>query len=366
MGRSSAVGRRASLPLDRIVFWLWVALLFGLLAVAPDMMSRFQLLNLSGFLLNGFLAMGLCLIWGSCGILSLGQGAFLGLGGYAYGIIGINLIEDHGNTILALAGGLAVPVVFAAFLGLVLFYGRLKGVYVAILMLVVALLFESFLNQTAGPGWAIGEAHLGGNNGLGRFSGVMREPPSLSFGLGEERGLEFVGSTRAFFYLVSALLLVTYLALQALVHSRYGLVMRAIRENPERTESLGHDIRLVQLLVFCLGAGLAAISGILYVSWGNFITPDVFGVYNNILPVIWVAVAGRMSLTATLVGTVFLAWLSQRLALEGDYALIVLGSILVLSMMVAPEGILKALGDAVMRGLRALQGRARQGAEGGA
>ena len=183
-------------------------------------------------------------MWGFCGILSLGQGAFLGLGGYAYGIAGINLIESHGHTWAALGIGLAVPVLVAALLGFIMFYARLRGVYVAILMLVVTLLLETFLNQTAGQSWFIGEAHLGGNNGLGRFSGVIREPPSLSFGLGSD--IEFNGRTRAFYYLTFGLVVVVYLGLRCLVNSKAGRVMIAIREDAERTEALGYDIRLIQ------------------------------------------------------------------------------------------------------------------------
>lgn len=319
------------------LFWLGFLGVVALAASAPLLLSRYDLLNFSNFLTSVFLALGLCLIWGFTGILSLGQAAFAGLGGYAYGVVGINFIEQHGNTYLALLAGLAVPVLLAAVLGYVMFYARLKGVFVAILMLLVTLLFETFMNQTAGQHWFIGKAHLGGNNGLGRFSGAIREPPSLTFGFGEHV-VEFTGRSQEFFYLTLGLLVAVYLALRWLVNSDLGHILVAIREEPERTEALGHDIRLIQLTVFCVAAMLAALSGILYVSWGNFITPDVFGVYNNILPVIWVAVAGRKSLTATVIGTVALIWLSQLLALQGDFALILLGGLLVAVMMITPEG----------------------------
>ena len=315
-------------------FWLGFLAVIAAGAAAPDYLSRYELLNFSNFLTNVFLALGLCVMWGFCGILSLGQGAFLGLGGYAYGIAGINFIESHGHTWAALGIGLAVPVLVAAVLGFIMFYARLRGVYVAILMLVVTLLLETFLNQTAGQSWFIGEAHLGGNNGLGRFSGVIREPPGLDFGL----DIEFNSRTRAFYYLTFGLAVVTYLGLRWLVNTKAGRVMIAIREDAERTEALGYDIRLIQLGVFCLGAFLAGLSGILYVSWESFITPTVFGVQNNILPVIWVAVAGRKSLTATVIGTLVLLWLSQKLAVQGNYALVVQGAILILVMTLLPEG----------------------------
>jgi ABC-type branched-subunit amino acid transport system permease subunit len=321
-------------------FWIGVTVVaIGLIAL-PAFVSAYALLNYSYILCMVFLALGLCLIWGFAGILSLGQSAFLGLAGYAYGVVGINL-SHTGTTYLALFAGLLVPTLFAALLSYVMFYARVRGVYVAIMMLVVTLLFETFLNQTAGPQWHIGIASLGGNNGLGRFSGAIREPPSLSLGFGSWIA-EFSGQSVAFYYLEVALLIAIYLALRALVNSRFGLVLAAIREDAARVESFGYDVRALQLIVFCIGALLAALSGILYVSWGNFITPSIFGVTNNILPVIWVAVGGRKSLTATVVSTLLLTWLSQRLAIQGEYAFVVMGALLVLVMMLRPEGIVTA------------------------
>jgi ABC-type branched-subunit amino acid transport system permease subunit len=321
-------------------FWVGaIAVAIGLFFL-PNFVSAYALLNYSYILSMVFLALGLCLIWGFAGVLSLGQSAFLGLAGYAYGVVGINLSQT-GTTYLALFAGLVVPTVFAALLSYVMFYARVKGVYVAIMMLVVTLLFETFLNQTAGPQWRIGIASLGGNNGLGRFSGAIHEPPSLSLGFGSWVA-EFSGQSVAFYYLEVALLIIVYLALRVLVNSRFGLVLAAIREDAARVESFGYDIRALQLIVFCLGALLAALSGILYVSWGNFITPSIFGITNNILPVIWVAVGGRKSLTATVVSTLVLTWLSQRFAIQGEYAFVIMGALLVFVMMWRPEGIVTA------------------------
>jgi ABC-type branched-subunit amino acid transport system permease subunit len=326
------------------LFWIGFTGIVIVAALLPNWLSRYDLLNLSYIMTTVFVALGLCLIWGYCGILSLGQGVFLGLGGYAYGIVGINFIDAYGNTNLALLAGLLFPVLIAAVIGWVMFYARLKGVYVAILMLVTTLVIETFLNQTAGPQWYIGRAHLGGNNGLGRFSADIHEPPSLLLGFGEHL-MEFTGRNRPFYYLTLSLIVVAYLALRRLVNSRFGRIMVAIREDPDLTEAFGYDVRLIQLIVFSLGALLAGISGILYVSWGNFITPAVFGVTNNILPVIWVAVGGRRSLTATIVSTLLLVWGSQQLAAQGEYAFVILGALLILVMMFVPDGMITSLAE---------------------
>ena len=159
-------------------FWVGFVIVIGVGAAAPQYLGRFDLLNLSNFLTSIFLALSLCLIWGFCGILSLGQAAFLGLGGYAYGVAGINFIESHGNTWAALGIGLSVPVALAAVLGFVMFYARLKGVYVAILMLVVTLLFETFLNQTAGQAGSSARRISEGTTASGGSRALSRSLPA--------------------------------------------------------------------------------------------------------------------------------------------------------------------------------------------
>ncbi len=330
--------------------WFWIVFVAVVILgyCAPLFMGRYDLLNLSNFYISALMGLSLCLIWGFVGILSLGQGVFMGLAGYTYGIIGINLIKTHGDTHLAILGGLALPVLVAALLGYIMFYARLRGVYVAILMFVITLLCGTFMNQTAGPQWAIGIAKLGGNNGLGRSSGDITDPPSLTLGFGET-GLTIPGSSVAFYYIAITVLLLTYLGLRWLVNSRLGHVLVAVREDPDRTELFGYNVRFLQLAVFCLSAFVAALSGVLYVAWGKFITPDVFSVTNNILPVIWVAAAGRKSLTATLFGSLALIWLSQWLAVQGNYAFIVLGAILIVTMMLAPEGLVTTVAERLSR-----------------
>jgi branched-chain amino acid transport system permease protein len=339
-------------PGRKPLFWIGALVLLAIAVAAPFFIGRFMLLNLNSFLLMTFLTMGLALLWGFTGILSLGQSAFLGIGGYAYGIIAINLSGTSGRTGFALIGGIAASVAIAMVLSWVMFYGRLKGVYVAIVTLVVALLLETFLSQTAGPQWSIGAAHLGGNNGLGRFSGDIQELPSITIGV-----IELAGTSQSLYFANIILIAAVYICLRMLVNSRFGVALTAAREDLDRTESLGYDVRLLQTIVFCIGAALAALSGILYVSWGNFITPSVFGVTANILPVIWVAVAGRKSLAASIIGAVLLQWISQALALQGEYALVLQGTLLVIAVLLVPEGLIS-----IGRSLRVrMQGRRESG-----
>lgn len=329
--------------------YFWIALFAVLLGMAglPFEIGRYALLNFNSFLLMTFLAAGLSLLWGFGGVLSFGQSAFFGIGGYAYGIIVINMSASRWGSLVALVGGLLVATAAAAVLGWLVFYARLRGVYVGIVTFVVTLVIETFLNQTAGPQWVVGSAHLGGNNGLGRFSGAIEQLSSLTIPWGTT-GFTFVGSSKAFYYLLFSLIVVVYFALRVLVNSRFGVALTAIREDPDRAESMGYDVRLLQMVAFSMAAFLAGLSGILYVSWGNFITPSVFGVNANILPVIWVAVAGRKSIAASIVGAVVLQWGAQILALQGQYALIIQGALLVVAVLLMPDGVL-SLGPMLSR-----------------
>ncbi|MGA8652756.1 MAG: hypothetical protein WB677_19455, partial [Xanthobacteraceae bacterium] len=232
----------------------------------------------------------------------------------------------------------------AAIFGYFVFYGRVQNWIVPILTLVLTLLLETFLGQTAGYQWRVGTVQLGGYNGM---TGI----PAFQLG-------QYIVTGYSFYYYVLIAVVVIYLALRVLVNSRHGKVLLAIREDAIRTELLGYDIRARQLVVFVLAAILAGISGLLYVQWGNYITPSQVGLLQASLPVIWVAVGGRESLLAVLLSTCALNWLNYTLSSEGyQYALIIIGALLVAVMVFFPDGIVVTLArELPKRGLRALLG----------
>jgi ABC-type branched-subunit amino acid transport system permease subunit len=333
------------------LFWIcWLAVVIALI-VFPLFASRYHVLTASNFLISTILAMSLCLIWGYCGILSLGQAAFYCIGGYAYGIVAMNLIDNQGNTDLAIVAGVVVPAAFAALIGALMFYSRLKGVYVAILMLVTSLLLGLFMRQTADPSYTIGGAYLGGMNGLAPAKASDPSLPSIILGFGNTI-FEFDGRGRSFYWLVLGAAVAIYLGLRCIVNSSFGYVLVAVREDPERTETFGYDVRLVQLAVFCLSAAIAGFAGTLYTAWGTYIHPDGFSVGANILVVIWVAVGGRKDLSAVIVSTVALNWISIELATWGEISMLMLGVILVCAMLIAPDGVFTGLGSAIGRATR--------------
>ena len=328
-------------------FWICFIIVIILAYMAP---SNFGIkpYKFNEFIISGFLAASLSILWGYCGILSLGQAAFFGIGGYTYGIIGINLAETMGNTHLGFIFGIILPILVALIVGTIMFYARLKGVYIAILMLVLSLIFETFMLQTADPDvYFIGEALLGGANGLRPASDI----PNATFSIGNY-AIDFNGRRAEFYYFALTLLIIVYLGLRCLLNSTYGFLLVAVREDSSRTETFGYDIRLIQLSVFCLAAALAGLAGSLDTARINRVDPElVFGVSANIMVVIWVAVGGRKDLTAAILGAIVLEWLSLKFTTSGNpaYAQIILGGILVIVMMIAPQGIFVFVGEKVSK-----------------
>src|SRR5699024_2895662 len=316
-------------------FWVGALVLLLLAIIYPQFADGYDVGNNVYFLNWLFMALGLSLIWGYGGILSFAQTAFFGLSGYTYAVLTINIGTEYGFTLAALVLALVLSAVFAALLGYFLFFGRIVGVFLGIVTLSVTLVFERFMAQTAGPEWTIGKARLNGFNGM---SGM---PPLTIPWFGEEIVLY---PDVTLYYLTLALLVLVYLGLRMLVNSRFGNVLVAARENPLRADMLGYDIRKYQLGAFVIGSTLAGLSGVLYVSWGQYITPSSMGMIAAVLPIVWVSVSGRSDLTATMLGTLIVLSGFQTLTVYGSqYALVVMGLLLVLTVLLAPSGLLLGL-----------------------
>ncbi|WP_375465180.1 branched-chain amino acid ABC transporter permease [uncultured Methylobacterium sp.] len=326
-------------------FWTAFAVVLAAALAYPWFADGYTVGNTAYFFCWVFMALGLCLIWGYGGALSFGQTAFFGLSGYAYGVLTLNVGSAYGFTVAAVVLAVALSALMAALLGYFLFFGRVGGVFLGIITLSVTLALERFMAQTAGPEWRIGAARLNGYNGM---TGM---PPLTLPWIGGD--LVLIPDVELYYGLLG-LLVLTYLALRILVNARFGNVLVAIRENPERAEMLGYDVRRYQLGAFVIGSALAGLSGTLYTAWGQYITPSSMGLTAAALPVIWVAVGGRGDLTATLVGTLLVLGGFQALTIYGSqYALVVMGLLLVLVVLAAPDGLVVA----VMRGLGRLRRR---------
>jgi branched-chain amino acid transport system permease protein len=318
-----------------IVLWVAAALAVALL---PEVISRFQAVQLSVFLIYAMLAVSLDLVWGIAGILSFGQAALFGIGGYLYGIVGIN-VE---STWLALLAAMAGPMLLAAIIGYVTFYGRVGPMYFAVITLTVTLILFQLMGNTADPSYAVGEARLGGYNGMTNIPSLRIELPWL-----EPIRLKPVTQ----FYAIGTLMLLVLAFCVALSRSSFGRILQAIRENEARTELLGYDVRWRKLVVFVISGAIAGLAGALFAAWGNFINPEVFSLPQSALVVIWVLVGGRGTLYGAVLGAIVVQFLTSRFGAAGStYTTVMLGAVLVLIVLLFRNG----LGPALWRGARLL------------
>ncbi|MFP8952272.1 ABC transporter permease subunit [Natrialbaceae archaeon A-arb3/5] len=340
-GSSTSIGQRLRAPFEgpntlgnSNGFWGSFIVAVLLLASYPVLFGTYAAESRSVFLVYALLGVSLCFVWGFCGILSFGQVAFFGVAGYTFGIVAINLSSYTGVT-LGIVAGIGVATLFAALLGYFMFYGGIRDVYVTIITLVVALVLHTFMGQTAGSEWAIGGAALGGFNGM---VGV----PDLALGVGDA-GIEFSGAMH--YYVALIVLVATYLGLRALVNSQFGYAMVATREDEARTEMFGYNTTFIKFATFTIGGALAGLSGVLFVTWGNYIDPNEFAITAAAMPVIWASIGGRKSLVGTIAAAIAIQWL--ELQLTGEWAFVIVGTLLIVVMLVIPNGVAPGVRDLI-------------------
>jgi branched-chain amino acid transport system permease protein len=316
--------------------WAACAGIAAAIAGLGAFMPEFAALQAANWAVFGLLAMSLTLVWGHAGIFSFGQGAFFGAGAYAYGIAAINLMPHTNETISGLLAGAVAGAALAAAVGYFMFYGKVGDVYVGIITLAMTLVLFTVMSSTADPRYRVGEAQLGGYNGM---SGV----PPLSWGWPGGDGPAALSSTALLCVVVllcAAVLAGTYW----LLDRPFGRVLAALRENELRTQLLGFDVRLRKLLVFTAGGAIAGLAGALYAAWAMFVSPIVFGLQQAAMVVIWVLVGGRASLAGAFVGALLVEALSSTLGGGGGAATpIVLGAVLIGVVLFLPQGVVPAL-----------------------
>ena len=317
--------RRLPINTELVAF----TLLILFLALYPMFGSRFGILNVSYFMSLLFLSISVALIWGFAGILSFGQTAFFGLAAYTFAVYTTNNPGGWHSWIGALIAIIAAALL-AALLGYIMFYGGVNDVFVGLTMLAVTLVMATFMGQTAGPEWTIGVARLNG------FNGMFVNPISWPGG-------EWFTDQQVFYFFLT-LLFAVYIILKIVTSSRWGYGLIALRENRSRTETFGYNVQLMQVQVFAISGAIAGLSGVLYASWGGYIDPSSMGMTAAITPVIYVAIGGRKSLTAAIVGSLALMKLIQELSSTApEYAFVITGAVALLAVLYVPEGIVYTL-----------------------
>lgn len=303
----------------------------GLLVMfgVPVYFDVFEVYTYISYVVLAIYALSLAYIWGFGGILSFGQAAFFGLGGYTFAVASINMGTTAGPFALAFL----IPALFGAGVGYFMFYGRLSDVYMGVVTLVVALILFKLINHTAGPEYAIGKARLGGFNGIPSI-------PTLALP-GVFGGRELLDPSEMF-KVFMGILLIVYVGLKILISSDFGRVSVSIRENEMRSSLLGYDVRRHKVIVFALGSGIAGMAGAMWATYQTFIDPNAFSLERSAQALIWVMAGGVGTLIGPILGAVGLQWLSLTLGASQAIQinnLVVLGSILIVLVLVLPKGV---------------------------
>lgn len=322
-----------------------VAVVLGglvLLVGAPMVTGTFGLLQLTVFAALSIFALAQGFIWGFGGILCFGQSAFLGLGGYAYAVAALNMTDTTGAVALAVI----VPMLFAAALGYFMFYGRISDAYIGVITLTVSIILFNLINSTSGDIYHIGQAPLGG------FNGIPSVPP-LNIPGNPDDQLDTTG----LWYAAMGALILCYILLKWVLATRFGRVVVAIRENETRAQLLGYDPRLFKLLTFIIGAGISGVAGCLYTNWGAFISPTVFSLTMSAQVIIYVLVGGLGTLIGPILGAVGIQYLINIAG--GQHVIdpnLLLGIVLVAFVLLVPQGLVPVIRAGVRRLLPAKRG----------
>ena len=324
---------------------LWVLIIAAIVA-APSVLPVFRLNLLGRFLALAIVALGIDLIWGFTGLLSLGQGIFFALGGYAAAMyLQLNSSEDLLNGIpefftlygvdrlpafwqpfhsplFTLVAIWLIPGVLAALLGNLVFRNRVKGVYFSILTQAALLVFFNFFNGQ--------QKLINGTNGL-------KTDVTQLFG-------QMVGSPemqRGFFWVTAVVVIFTWLFVRWVVRGRFGDVLIAIRDDEPRLRFAGYNPTLFKTLVFAIAGGLAGIGGALYTVQSGIVSPQFMTVPFSIEMVIWVAVGGRGTLVGAILGAVAINYAKSLVSEAMPQSwLFIQGGLFILVVTALPEGVI--------------------------
>jgi urea transport system permease protein len=326
--------------LRRLLPWLLIVVAA---LVLPVLLPPFRLNLLGRFLSLGIAALGVDLIWGFTGLLSLGQGVFFALGGYAvamhlqltglepgqlpefFSLYGVKELpafwQPFSSPLFTLLAIWLVPALVAGVLGYLVFRNRIKGVYFSILTQAALLVFFNFFNGQ--------QKLINGTNGLktstARFFGEL---------LGSD------GMQRQLFWLTVLLAIAAYLLCRWLVRGRFGDALIAIRDDEPRLRFTGYNPTAYKTLVFAVAGALAGISGALYTVQSGIVSPQYMAVPFSIEMVIWVAVGGRGTLIGALLGSVLIMYTKSLVSEQlPETWLFIQGGLFLLVVLALPDGL---------------------------
>lgn len=292
---------------------IWLAFFFGLLMLAPTLLpNNYYLTILILGCLHAMNAVGLCLLVGHAGQISLGHAGFYGLGAYTSSYLSTTVGLSVG---LSMLSGVALTVVVSILVGLPSL--KLKGHYLAMATLgfgiILSILFTETVDITGGP------------------SGFVGIPRLSLF------GFELRKDVTLYRAVAVMLCLIVWLAFN-LLHSRVGRALRALHTSERAAEAMGVDIARYKLLVFVLSAAFSGIAGVLYAHYLTFIAPSSFGFMFSVELIVMVVLGGMISVPGAIVGAFFITVLPEFLRAFENIEVLLFGAILILCMMFLPDG----------------------------
>lgn len=310
--------------------------------IVPLFLSDFRLSLLGRFMSLAIVALGIDLIWGFTGLLSLGHGIFFALGGYAFAMYLQLQIPDgqlpefftlYGVTELpwfwkpfysfpfTFAALIIIPMIVAALFGYLVFRNRIRGVYFSILTQAALVVFFNFFNGQ--------QKLINGTNGL-------KTSTSILFGsaVGTPQ-MQFV------FYVITIFLLaLIYGFCRWLTSGRFGKLLVAIRDDENRVRFSGYDPSRFKMLVFALSGGIAGVAGALYTVQSGIVSPQFMDIAFSIEMVIWVAVGGRATLIGAILGAVVVNYARSLLSEQfPEVWLFFQGALFLIVVLVLPDGV---------------------------
>ncbi|QQK81159.1 urea ABC transporter permease subunit UrtC [Salicibibacter cibi] len=321
--------------------WLFI-ILFAILVILPSVLTDFHINLLGQFIAFAILVIGLDLLWGYTGVLSLGHGIFFGIGAYIMAMY-LTMSSEDGvipefmvwngitelpilwalfqNPIAAIAGAMAVPMIIASILGFFTFRNRIKDVYFTILTQALVLATVTLIVSR--------QDITGGSDGLTGFTNLF--------------GQQLLApSTQLVLYYVSlACLAIVFLLCYKITTSRFGKTLVAIRDQENRLRFSGYNTATYKTFIFTLSAGIAGLAGMLFVTQMGIITPEEIGIVPSIEMALWVAIGGRGTLIGPIIGAILVN--AARTGFSETYPEMwpyFLGAVFVIIVLFFPKGIM--------------------------
>lgn len=304
-----------------VLKWAVVAIGLAIVAIFP-MVANSHYVDLAVIIgIETMVTIGLCLLTGYTGQVSLGQAAFYGIGAYTSAILSKTVGVSPWLGMLA---GAMLTGVFAYGIGLPVL--RLRGNYLAMATLAIGVIMSIVFENAV--------ALTGGHDGIQTI-------PRLAIG-----GFVF-NSDRKFYYLVWIFCLAALFVSQNIVGSRTGRALRAVRDSERAAESVGVNVLQLKAKVFALSAVYASLAGSLLTHYHSTVGPGPFSFLYSLKAVVMAVVGGLASIWGAIFGTAVIQWLSDALQEFGDYQIIAFGAILVLVVMFLPRGLWVSLRDRI-------------------